>query len=112
MNTSSSADKAKSTLVNLPSWLQVSDIQGLAQLATHASLGVTGLAETVQGNGCKTLTMKGLRCASFLRQVPVPTFFHRGKEENQQPSQRKKCFGENVKDQKFREFKTFRVLRP
>lgn len=55
MNTSSSADKAKSTLVNLPSWLQVSDIQGLAQLATHASLGVTGLAETVQGNVYKAV---------------------------------------------------------
>lgn len=55
MKTSSAADKAQSTLANLPTWLQVSDIQGLAQLATHATLGMTGLAENVQGNVYKAV---------------------------------------------------------
>ena len=55
MNTSSASDKAKSTLANLPTWLQLSGIQGLAQLATHATLVVTGLAETVQGNVYKAV---------------------------------------------------------
>ena len=39
----------------LPTWLHVSDIQGLAQLATQATLGVTGLAENVQGNVYKAV---------------------------------------------------------
>lgn len=39
----------------LPTWLHVSDIQGLAQLATQATLGVTGLAESVQGNVYKAV---------------------------------------------------------
>ncbi len=39
----------------LPTWLHVSDLQGLAQLATQATLGVTGLAETVQGNVYKAV---------------------------------------------------------
>ncbi|MCZ8255137.1 MAG: alpha/beta hydrolase [Polaromonas sp.] len=39
----------------LPTWLHVSDVQGLAQLATQATLGVTGLAETVQGNVYKAV---------------------------------------------------------
>ena len=33
----------------LPTWLQLSDVQGFAQLATQATLGVTHMAETVQG---------------------------------------------------------------
>lgn len=39
----------------LPTWLHVSDIQGLAQLATQATLGVTGLVENVQGNVYKAV---------------------------------------------------------
>jgi pimeloyl-ACP methyl ester carboxylesterase len=39
----------------LPTWLHVSDLQGLAQLATQATLGVTGLVENVQGNVYKAV---------------------------------------------------------
>ena len=39
----------------MPTWLRVSDLQGLAQLATQGVLGVTGLAESVQGNIYKAL---------------------------------------------------------
>ena len=42
-------------LAGLPTWLHVSDIQGLAQLATQGVLGVAGLAETVQGNVYKAV---------------------------------------------------------
>ena len=41
-----------------PSWvreLHLSDLQGLAQLTTQATLGVAGLAETVQGNVYKAV---------------------------------------------------------
>lgn len=36
-------------LSKLPTYLHISDIQGLSQLVTQGVLGVTGLAETVQG---------------------------------------------------------------
>ncbi|MEO7953264.1 MAG: alpha/beta hydrolase, partial [Polaromonas sp.] len=55
MSPSTPADKAKSRIPGLPAWLHVSDIQGLAQLATQATLGVTGLAENVQGNVYKAV---------------------------------------------------------
>ncbi len=42
-------------LTRLPSYLHVSDIQGLAQLATQATLGVADLAEKVQGNVYKAV---------------------------------------------------------
>ena len=42
-------------LTRLPTWLHVSDIQGLAQLATQGVLEVAGLAETVQGNMYKVV---------------------------------------------------------
>ncbi|MGH8035065.1 MAG: esterase/lipase family protein, partial [Lysobacterales bacterium] len=42
-------------LTSLPSYLHVSDIQGLAQLATQATLGVADLAEKVQGNVYKAV---------------------------------------------------------
>ena len=49
----------KPTLIDqlnkLPTYLHVSDIQGLSQLATHGVLGVTGLAESVQGNVYKAV---------------------------------------------------------
>ncbi|UUZ65097.1 hypothetical protein LP417_10755 [Polaromonas sp. P1-6] len=57
MSTSSPspADAAKHPLAQLPTWLHVSDLQGLAQLATQGTLGVAGLAETVQGNVYKAV---------------------------------------------------------
>ncbi|MDB5963916.1 MAG: hypothetical protein JWQ72_416 [Polaromonas sp.] len=39
----------------LPTWLHVSDLQGLAQLATQGVLGAAGLAESVQGNVYKAV---------------------------------------------------------
>ena len=42
-------------LNKLPTYLHLSDIQGLSQLATHGVLGVTGLAENVQGNVYKVV---------------------------------------------------------
>jgi hypothetical protein len=41
--------------LRLPGWLHLSDIQGLAQLATRGTLGVTDIAEKVQGNVYKTV---------------------------------------------------------
>ena len=55
MSTSSPADAAKHPLAQLPTWLHVSDLQGLAQLATQGTLGVAGLAEAVQGNVYKAV---------------------------------------------------------
>ena len=44
-------------LNKLPTYLHLSDIQGLSQLATQGVLGVTGLAESVQGNVYKAVAM-------------------------------------------------------
>ncbi|MGA8784076.1 MAG: alpha/beta hydrolase [Polaromonas sp.] len=57
MSASTPAGKAKPKprIPKLPSYLHVSDIQGLAQLATQAALGITGLAENVQGNAYKAV---------------------------------------------------------
>lgn len=55
MHTTKSAQQAKPRLPQLPAYLHLSDIQGLAQLTTQATLGVTGLAENVQGNVYKAL---------------------------------------------------------
>jgi hypothetical protein len=41
--------------LRLPGWLHLSDIQGLAQLATLGTLGVTDIAEKVQGNVYKAV---------------------------------------------------------
>jgi len=55
----------------LPTWLHVSDIQGLAQLATQATLGVTGLAESVQGNVYKAVAAPfGPLGAKFIDRMP------------------------------------------
>lgn len=55
----------------LPTWLHVSDIQGLAQLATQATLGITGLAETVQGNVYKAIAAPfGPLGAKFINRLP------------------------------------------
>jgi pimeloyl-ACP methyl ester carboxylesterase len=55
MTNPSPADAAKRPLAQLPTWLHVSDLQGLAQLATQGTLGVAELAETVQGNVYKAV---------------------------------------------------------
>ena len=55
MSPSTPAGKAKSRIPGLPGWLHASDIQGLAQLATQATLGVAGLTENVHGNVYKTV---------------------------------------------------------
>jgi hypothetical protein len=41
--------------LRLPGWLHLSDLQGLAQLATRGTLGVTDIAEKVQGNVYKAV---------------------------------------------------------
>ncbi|MDO9360653.1 MAG: alpha/beta hydrolase [Polaromonas sp.] len=46
---------AKPPTASLPGWLHLSDIQGLAQLATRGTLGVAALAEKVQGNVYKAV---------------------------------------------------------
>ncbi len=54
-----------------PTYLHVSDIQGLSQLATQGVLGVTGLAESVQGNVYKAVaTPFGSLGAKFVDATP------------------------------------------
>jgi len=58
-------------LNKLPTYLHVSDIQGLSQLATHGVLGVTGLAESVHGNVYKAVaTPFGRLGAKFVDAAP------------------------------------------
>lgn len=58
----------------LPTWLHVSDIQGLAQLATQGVLGVTGLVEAVQGGVYKTVAAPfGLLGSRFVDGTPGAT---------------------------------------
>jgi hypothetical protein len=67
----SGAAAAAPSSKRLPTWLHVSDIQGLAQLATQATLGVTGLAETVQGNVYKAVAAPfGPLGAKFIDRLP------------------------------------------
>ena len=55
----------------LPTYLHVSDIQGLSQLATQGVLGVTGMAESVQGNVYKAVASPfGLLGAKFIDTAP------------------------------------------
>jgi pimeloyl-ACP methyl ester carboxylesterase len=73
MRTPSPTDTAAiaSSSKRLPTWLHVSDIQGLAQLATQATLGITGLAETVQGNVYKAVAAPfGPLGAKFIDRLP------------------------------------------
>jgi hypothetical protein len=64
-------EASSSLLKRLPAWLHVSDIQGLAQLATQATLGITGLAETVQGNVYKAVAAPfGPLGAKFIDRLP------------------------------------------
>ena len=58
-------------LNKLPTYLHVADVQGLAQLATQGVLGVTGLAESVQGNVYKAVaTPFGRLGARFIDAAP------------------------------------------
>ena len=66
---------AKPTLLDqlskLPTYLHVSDIQGLSQLATQGVLGVAGLAESVQGNVYKAVAAPfGLLGSRFIDAAP------------------------------------------
>ena len=61
----------RSQLSKLPTYLHMSDIQGLSQLATQGVLGVTGLAELVQGNVYKTVAAPfGLLGSRFVDATP------------------------------------------
>ena len=55
MSNSPAARQARPRFLRLPGYLHLSDLQGLAQLATQATLGVTGLAENVQGNAYRVV---------------------------------------------------------
>ncbi len=58
----------------LPTWLHVADIQGLAQLATQGVLGVTGVAEAVQGSVYKSVAAPfGLLGSRFVDGTPGGT---------------------------------------
>ena len=58
-------------LNKLPTYLHVSDIQGLSQLATQGVLGVTGLVESVHGNVYKALAAPfGLLGSRFIDAAP------------------------------------------
>ena len=46
---------SRNPLAKLPTYLHLSDLQGLSQLATQGVLGVAGLAESVQGNVYKAV---------------------------------------------------------
>ncbi len=66
-------------LNKLPTYLHVSDIQGLSQLATQGVLGVTGLAESVQGNVYKAVaTPFGPLGAKFIDAAPGASGVKRG----------------------------------
>lgn len=55
----------------LPTWLHVTDIRGLTQLATQGVLGVTGVAEAVQGGVYKTVAAPfGLLGSRFVDNTP------------------------------------------
>lgn len=55
MTAPSSPPASRHPLAKWPSYLHLSDIQGLAQLAAQATLGVADLAEKVQGNVYKAV---------------------------------------------------------
>ncbi|MDB5891310.1 MAG: alpha/beta hydrolase [Polaromonas sp.] len=71
MTTSDAANARPSLQSRLPLWLRLSDVQGLAQLAAQAMLGVTSLAETAQGNVYKAVAATlGPLGARFIDQTP------------------------------------------
>ena len=74
MTTPLPTGKAKSLATQLPTWLHISDIQGLAQLVTRGVLGVADLAETVHGNVYKVVAVPfGPLGQSFVDRAPGTT---------------------------------------
>ena len=62
---------ASNPLAKLPTYLHLSDLHGLSQLATQGVLGVAGLAETVQGNIYKAVAASfGPLGSRFIDQAP------------------------------------------
>ena len=61
---------SQSLLARFPTYLHVSDIQGLAQLATQGVLGVAGLAETVQGSVYKAVAATLPGGSKFIDKAP------------------------------------------
>jgi hypothetical protein len=62
------------SLTELRSHLHPSDLQGLAQLATRGTLGITGLVEKVQGNVYKTVAAPfGVAVKMFVDREPGAT---------------------------------------
>jgi pimeloyl-ACP methyl ester carboxylesterase len=57
----------------LPTWLHVSDIQGLAQLTTQGVLGVAELAESVHGNVYKAVAATLPGGSRFIDRTPGST---------------------------------------
>ena len=71
MTTAPSSPSTIRRAPRLPTWLHVSDIQGLAQLATQGVLGVTDLAESVHGNVYKAVAVPfGLLGQAFVDRAP------------------------------------------
>ncbi len=71
MSTSVAAGKARFSFPRLPGYLHAADLQGLAQLATEAALGVTGLAENVHGNAYRAVAaFFGSQGARFIDGAP------------------------------------------
>ena len=55
----------------LPDCLRASDLQGLAQMATQATLGVTGIAEAAHGNVYRALpALLGPAASGFVNHEP------------------------------------------
>ena len=71
MTTAASSPSTIRRAPRLPTCLHVSDIQGLAQLATQGVLGVTDLAESVHGNVYKAVAVPfGLLGQAFVDRAP------------------------------------------
>ena len=65
------AATTRNPLAKLPTYMHLSDLQGLSQLATQGVLGVTGLAETVQGNVYKGVAASfGPLGSRFINRAP------------------------------------------
>ena len=61
----------RNPLAKLPTYLHLSDLHGLSQLATQGVLGVAGLAETVQGNVYKAVAASfGSLGSRFIDRAP------------------------------------------
>jgi hypothetical protein len=71
VNTALAHLPTKARAARLPTWLHLSDIQGLAQLATQGVVGVTDLAETVHGHVYKAVAVPfGALGQAFVDRAP------------------------------------------